>query len=101
MKGLQKKISFRRCIRTKLTKQATVSREVDLLADLLEVAGRADVCFGQPLLLPFAFFLPPGEGRVHNVVHLRVVVITLNTVDLRVFDVDSGHGQRRSWGITK
>lgn len=66
--------------------------------DSLEVARCADVCLGQPLPLALVpFLLPLGEGGVHNVVHLRVVMVTLDTVDLRVFDVDSGHGQRRTW----
>lgn len=59
--------------------------------DSLEVAWCADVCLGQLLLLPLALFLPLGEGGVHNVVHLRVVMVTLNTVDLWVFNVDCGH----------
>lgn len=63
----------------------------------LEVARCANVCLGQPLPFPFALFLPLGKGGVHNVVHLRVVMVTLNTVDLRVFDVYGGHGQRRTW----
>lgn len=64
------------------------------MSNVLEVARCADVCLCQLLLLPpFDFFLPLGKGRVHNVVHLRIVVITLNTVDLWVFDIDSRHGQ--------
>lgn len=63
--------------------------------DSLEVAGRADVCLGQPLLLPpLVLLLPLGEGGVHDVVHLRVVV-AVNVADLRVFDVDCCHGERR------
>lgn len=65
--------------------------------DSLEVARRADVRLGQPLPLPLSLLLPLGEGGVHDVVHLRVVMVTLNTVDLRVFDVDGRHGQRRTW----
>lgn len=65
----------------------------------LEVAGCADVCLGQPLPLPLVFVLfdPPGEGGVHEVVHLRVVVKAMNIVDFGVFDVRGSHGQRRSW----
>lgn len=66
-------------------------------SDSLEVARCADVCLGQPLLLPFALFLLLGEGGVYHVVHLRVVMVTLNPADLWVFDVDGGHGQRRAW----
>lgn len=69
-------------------------------SDSLEVAWCANVCLGQPLLLPsFGLFLLLGEGGVHNVVHLRVVMVTLDTADCWVFDVDSGHGQRRAWKI--
>lgn len=67
--------------------------------DSLEVARCADVRLGQPLLLPLVLFLPLGEGGVHNVVHLRVVV-TLNIADLWVFDVDGSHGQRRTLKMT-
>lgn len=68
----------------------------------LEIARRADVRLGQLLLLRLAaLLLPLGEGGVHNVVDLRVVVVTLNTVDLRVSDVDSGHGQRRAFTMTE
>lgn len=63
--------------------------------DSLEVAWCADVRLGQLLLLPLGLFLPLGEG-VRNVVHLRVVMVTLMTADLGVFDVDGSHGQRRS-----
>lgn len=62
--------------------------------DSLEVAWRADVCLGQPLLLPpLVLLLPLGEGRVHDVVHLRVVAV--DVADLGVLDVDRGHGERR------
>lgn len=64
---------------------------------VLEVAWGANVCLGQPFLLAFGLFLPLRESGVHNVVHLRVVMVTLNTADLWVFDVDCGHGQR--WTI--
>lgn len=71
-------------------------------AHSLEVARCANVCLCQPLLLPpFDFFLPLRKGRVHNVVHLRIVVITLNAVDLWVFDIDSRHGQCGSWKMKK
>lgn len=66
-------------------------------SDSLEVAWSADVCLCQPLLLPFVLFLPLGERGVHDVVHLRVVMVTVNIADLGVFDVDGGHGQRRTW----
>ncbi len=70
--------------------------------DSLEVARCADVCLGQPLLLPpLVLFLPLGEGGVHNVVHLRVVMVTLNIADLWVFDVDGSHGQRRALERTR
>lgn len=70
-------------------------------SDSLEVARCADICLGQPLLLPFGFFLPLGEGGVHHIVHLRVVMVTVNIADLWVFDVDGGHGQRGAWEMTK
>lgn len=66
------------------------------MPNVLEVARCADVCLGEPLLLRLALFLPLVEGRVHDVDHLRVVVETWNIADLRVFDVDSSHGQRRA-----
>lgn len=69
------------------------------VADSLEVARCADVRLGQPLLFPLGLFLPLGEGGVHNVVHLRVIMVTLNSADLWVFDVDSSHGQR--WALKK
>lgn len=70
------------------------------MSNVLEVAGRADVRLGQPLLLPLVLLLPLGEGGVHNVVHLRVVMVTLNIADLWVFDVDGSHGQRRAiWRV--
>lgn len=65
--------------------------------DSLEVAGRADVGLGQPLLLPaLVLLLPPWEGGVHEVVHLRVAEAL--EADLGVLDVHCGHGQRRTWG---
>ena len=69
--------------------------------DSLEVARCANVRFGQPLLLPLVLLLPLGEGGVHNVVHLRVVMVTLNTADLWVFDVDGSHRQRRALKMTE
>lgn len=68
--------------------------------DSLEVAGCADVRLGQPLLLPpLVLLLPLGEGGVHDVVHLRVVV-AVNVADLGVFDVHRCHGQRRPYERT-
>lgn len=65
-----------------------------LTLDSLEVAGRADVRLGQPLLLAsLVLLLPLGEGGVHNVVHLRVVV-AVNIADLGVFNVNCCHGER-------
>lgn len=67
------------------------------MPNVLEVARCADVRLGQPLLLGLALFLSLREGRVHNVVHLRVVMVTMNIADLGVLDVDGSHGQR--WAI--
>lgn len=86
----------RRCLATTWTEPHPASAR-----DSLEVARRADVRLGQPLLLPLALFLPLGEGGVHNVVHLRVVMVTLNVADLWVFDVDCSHGQRRAWKMAE
>lgn len=70
------------------------------MPDVLEVAGSADVCLGQPLFLGLALLLPLWECRVHDVVHLRVVVVTLHVADLWVFDVHRSHGQRRAiWRV--
>lgn len=74
---------------------AIVPQATRMERDSLEVARRADVRLGQPLLLPpLALLLPLGEGGVHDVVHLRVVV-AVDVADLGVFDVDRGHGERR------
>lgn len=63
--------------------------------DSLEVAWRSDVGFGQPLLLPaLVLLLSPGEGGVHEVVHLRVAEAL--EADLGILDVHCGHGQRRT-----
>lgn len=63
--------------------------------NVLEVAGRADVGLGQPLLLPaLVLLLSPGEGGVHQVVHLRVAEAL--EADLGVLDVYCGHGKRRT-----
>lgn len=58
----------------------------------LEVAWCADVRFGQ--LLPLSaldLLLPLGEAGVHNVVHLRVVLVTVSSVDLGIFNVNRGN----------
>ena len=66
---------------------------------LPEVPGRADVRLGQCLPLPALLPL----GRVHNVVHLGVVMVTVLprvVVDLGVLDVRGRHrGQRRAFNI--
>lgn len=70
------------------------------MAYVLEVAGRSNVRLSQFLLLAADFGLPLslGEGRVHDVVHLMTaVMVTRNTVDFWVFDVNRGHWQR--WTI--
>lgn len=74
--------------------------------DSLEVAGRADVCLRQLLLLvvvivPFLLFDPPGKWSGWKVVRLRVVVRTLDAADFWVFDVDGSHVQRWSWKMTR
>lgn len=69
--------------------------ELKRLSDSLEVAGRSDVGLGQPLLLPaLVLLLPPGEGGVHEVVHLSVAEAL--EADLGVLDVHCGHRQRRT-----
>lgn len=83
------------------------------MADVLEVAWRADVCFGQFLLLAFGFLVFSVERAVaEHVVEvvrlldllLRLVVavvvvvgvVEAHVVDLRVLDVHCGHRQRRT-----
>ena len=65
---------------------------------LLQVPGRADARLGQRLPLPALLPL----GRVQNVVHLGVVMVTVlprGVVDLGVLDVRGRHRQRRAFNI--
>lgn len=75
------------------------------MADVLEVTWRADVCFGQFLLLAFGFLVLPVERAVAEhvveviVLDLRLVmvgVVEAHVVDLWVLDVHCGHRQRRT-----
>lgn len=73
------------------------------MADVLEVAGRADVSLGQLLLLVLALLVPADQAAVtQHVVELvrllvAVGVLDPNAVDLWVLDVHGGHGQSGTW----
>lgn len=76
------------------------------VTDVLEVAGRADVRFGQFLLLAFGLLVLSVEaGVTEHVVEvvgrllLVVAVVEANVVDLWVLDVHCGHRQR--WTISR
>lgn len=75
------------------------------VADVLEVAGCADVRFGQLLLLAFGFLVLPAQAAVAEhvveVVRLLVAVrvVEADIVYLWILDVHCGHRQR--WTISR
>lgn len=75
------------------------------VTDVLEVAGSADVGFGQLLLLAFGLLVLSGQAamaqHVVDVIRLLLVavgVVEADIVDLRVLDVHRGHVWQ-SWTI--